>query len=63
MATLDKLSNLINQVEQRIDSTSRHNSSGLNLRKENLKNLETLYHRLEISKNMMISKVFLNIKP
>jgi len=50
MGTLDKLSNLINQVEQRIDTTSRHNSSGLDLRKENLKNLETLYHKLEISK-------------
>ena len=50
MGTLDKLSNLINQVEQRIDTTSSHNSSGLDLRKENLKNLETLYHKLEISK-------------
>ena len=50
MSTLDKLSTLLNQVEQKIDSTSNHNSSGLDLRKENLKDLEVLYHKLEISK-------------
>jgi len=50
LSTLDKLSTLLNQVEQKIDSTSNHNSSGLDLRKENLKDLEVLYHKLEISK-------------
>ena len=50
MGTLDKLSNLIDQIEQKIDTTSHHNSSGLDLRKENLQRLESLYHILEISK-------------
>ena len=50
MSTLDKLSTLLSQVEQKIDTTSHHNSSGLDLRKENLKDLEVLYNKLEISK-------------
>ena len=50
MSTLDKLSTLLNQMEQKIDTTSNHNASGLDLRKENLKSLEVLYHKLEISK-------------
>lgn len=50
MSTLDKLSTLLNQVEQKLDTTSHHNSSGLDLRKENLKDLEVLYNKLEISK-------------
>jgi len=50
MSTLDNLSNLIHQVEGKIDTTSYHNSLGINLRKENLKVLENLYHKLEISK-------------
>jgi putative lipoic acid-binding regulatory protein len=50
MGTLDKLSSLLNQVEQKIDSSSHHNSLGIDLRKENLKFLEVLYNKLEISK-------------
>jgi len=50
LSTLDKLSTLLSQVEQKIDTTSHHNSSGLDLRKENLKDLEVLYNKLEISK-------------
>jgi len=50
VSTLDKLSTLLNQMEQKIDTTSNHNASGLDLRKENLKYLEVLYHKLEISK-------------
>ncbi len=50
MSTPDKLSSLINQVEQKLDSHSYHNSAGLDLRKENLKSLEFLYNKLEISK-------------
>jgi len=50
LSTLDKLSTLLNQVEQKLDTTSHHNSSGLDLRKENLKDLEVLYNKLEISK-------------
>ncbi len=50
MSTPDKLSSLIDQVEQKLDSNSYHNSSGLDLRKENLKTLEFLYNKLEISK-------------
>lgn len=50
MSTPNKLSTLLTQVEQKIDTSSHHNSSGLDLRKENLKSLETLYHKLEISK-------------
>jgi hypothetical protein len=50
MGTLDKLSSLLNQVEQKIDSSSHHNLLGIDLRKENLKYLEVLYNKLEISK-------------
>ena len=50
MSTLDKLSSLVNQVEQKLDINSYHNVSEVDLRKENLEILELLYKKLEISK-------------
>jgi len=50
LSTLDKLSSLISQIEQKLDNNSYHNASGLDLRKNNLKCFEILYHKLEISK-------------
>ncbi len=50
MTTIDKLSTLIDQVEQKIDHAPQPNRSSHNLRQENLKLLKILYNKLEISK-------------
>ena len=50
MSNNDKLSSLINQVEKKLDLISYRNSSGVDLRQDNLKCLESLYNTLEISK-------------
>ena len=50
MGTHDKLSNLLNQLEQKLDNTTQYNSSAVDLRKENLKALSALYDKLDISK-------------
>jgi len=50
MPTIDKLSTLINQIEQKIDHAPKHHKSSHDLRQENLKLLKNLYNKLGLSK-------------